>query len=291
LNEPLSILVTGKGGQLASECEKTCPRSYQLTSLNVRDLDITDVDQIEAVFDDHHPDVVINTAAYTAVDLAETDVERAHQVNAVGPKLLAQACSKRDARLIQISTDFVFDGASSKPYQADHPTRPLSVYGKTKRDGELSVCEFGCDNTVVLRTAWLYSSTGNNFVKTMLRLMSEKNELSVIADQIGSPTWARGLAQCIWGVVEKPKLGGFFHWSDGGVASWYDFAVAIQELGLEKQLLKREIPIVPIPTTAYPTPAERPSYSVMDKNKTLKATGLILIHWRKQLSQMMDELK
>jgi len=163
------------------------------------------------------------------------------------------------------------------------------VYGHTKLAGELAI-QAQLNNFVIVRTAWVYSTHGNNFVKTMLRLMAEKPQLGVVADQVGTPTWAYGLAQWLWAVIDKPEVSGVFHWTDAGVASWYDFAIAIQELALQNGLLKQTIPILPIPSSAYPTPAKRPSFSVMDKSSAEKTSGIAAVHWRKQLAKMLDTL-
>jgi dTDP-4-dehydrorhamnose reductase len=232
---------------------------------------------------------VINTVAYTAVDKAETDKELAYAVNQTGAKNLALACKQHNIRLLHVSTDFVFDGTKSTPYHTDDIPNPINVYGASKLAGDLDVMEI-LPRTVIVRTAWVYSAHGNNFVKSMLRLKAEKPTLGIVYDQIGSPTWAAGLARWLWAVVEKPQVSVVYHWTDAGVASWYDFAVAIQKLAIEKGLLKHSIPISPIPASQYPTPAERPSFSVIDKTSAELGADVKTIHWRKQLSTMMDEL-
>lgn len=307
----MKILVTGKGGQLAWELEQTVPASYEIVSLGVNELDITNQAQVNEVVISHSPDIIINAAAYTAVDKAETDKETAYAVNEKGSEYLALICKEVNAKLIHVSTDFVFDGTKTTPYQTDDTPNPINVYGDSKLQGDLKINDILGNQATIIRTAWVYSANGNNFVKTMLRLMAEKEQLGIVYDQVGTPTWAKGLAEMIWGLVDKSnKVQGnkvnhesvseaplssneaqLLHWTDAGVASWYDFAVAIQELAIEKGMLDKAIPVGPIPASAYPTPAQRPSFSVIDKTTAEQASGITTIHWRKQLSTMMDELK
>lgn len=285
----MKVLVTGKGGQLAWELSQTVPTNIELIELDVDELDISDQNAVNQAFNHHQPNAVINAAAYTAVDRAEEQVDLAYAVNRDGAAYIAEAASTIGARLIHVSTDFVFDGTSSVPYSVSAKTNPLGVYGASKLEGDIAVQNI-LPSATIIRTAWVYSAHGNNFVKTMLRLMNEKKQLGIVYDQVGTPTWAKGLAQLLWNFVENPDAKGIFHWTDAGVASWYDFAVAIQELGLQKGLLDIAIPISPIPASAYPTPALRPSFSVLDKSHTEQLSGIQTVHWRKQLSQMMDEL-
>ena len=286
----MKILVTGKGGQLAHELQNIDTQEHQLIVLSAGELDITNSDWVNQTITEQQPDLVINAAAYTAVDKAETDKEQAFAVNHIGAKNLALACKQHNIRLLHVSTDFVFDGTKNTPYQTDEVTNPVNVYGASKLAGDQAVMEI-LPSAVIVRTAWVYSSHGNNFVKSMLKLMAEKPALGIVYDQVGSPTWAAGLAQWLWALVDKPEVSGVYHWTDAGVASWYDFAVAIQELGIEKGLLKQCIPISAIPASQYPTPAIRPSFSVIDKASAESAANIKTIHWRKQLSTMMDELK
>ena len=237
------------------------------------------------------PSVIINAAAYTAVDKAEEDFDLCHAINATAVENLAKYCKQSGAFLVHVSTDYVFNGHKGSPYLTDDTIEPQGVYGKTKAYGEKALLELLPNASCLIRTAWVYSSHGNNFVKTMLRLMADKPQLSVIDDQIGTPTWAKGLAEvCVSAAQNKTQ--GVYHWTDEGVASWYDFALAIQELGIEKGLLSSAIPVLPIPSSQYPTPASRPHYSVLDKTSTRDTfSSLNLTHWRTQLSAMMDELK
>lgn len=282
------VLVTGSG-QLAWELQRTCPSDIEFIGLSRADLDISQSDSVADCMQRVRPDAVINAAAYTAVDKAESDVDAATAANTNGPQYLAEQCEAVGAYLLHISTDFVFDGSSNTPYLPDTDKKPLGVYGETKAAGEVAISRNMKDHWAVIRTAWVYSSHGNNFVKTMLRLMADKPQLGVVGDQIGTPTWARGLAQACWAAVDT-KIEGLYHWTDSGVASWYDFAVAIQRIGIEQGLLKELIPIKSIATEDYPTPAKRPSYSVLDKKKILSALSINTVHWEEQLRSMMAEL-
>ena len=282
-------VVLGAGGQVARELQQTQPQAWNVRYLSRDTLDITRTSQLESVLAEQGVVWVINAAAYTAVDRAEEQAELAERVNGEAPGALA-ACSQRlGIRLLHLSTDFVFDGRQSTPYRPDDATNPLSVYGRSKRLGEKAVLA-AHSSAVVLRTSWVYSRHGNNFVKTMLRLMAERDQLGVVEDQVGSPTWARGLAEACWGFLREPAAGGIFHWSDAGVCSWFDFAVAIRELALDLGLLQRAATIVPIGTQAYPTPAVRPAYSVLDKSASRDLLGRPGLHWREQLRAMLIDL-
>ncbi|MFL0811240.1 MAG: dTDP-4-dehydrorhamnose reductase [Agarilytica sp.] len=285
----MKVLVTG-AGQLAWELARTVPAYVELVALTRRELDISDAAQVEKQIATLQVDAVINAAAYTAVDKAETEKEQAMAVNAEGPRILAECCRRHNARLIHVSTDFVFNGKNHRPYDPEHIVEPVGVYGESKAAGEKAIATTMASRWAIIRTAWVYSATGNNFVKTMLRLMADKPQLGIVGDQIGTPTWAHGLAQCCWQTLEK-ELEGVYHWTDAGVASWYDFACAIQELALELGLLKKAIPIKSIATEDYPTPAKRPAYSVLDKKKILGQLSLPHEHWRAQLKLMLQELQ
>ena len=257
--------------------------------LGREDIDITSKESIAAKLDEIKPDAVINASAYTAVDKAESDEKNAYLLNQTAVANLAQYCKSHNAFFVHVSTDYVFNGEKGSPYTVDDAIEPQGMYGKTKAAGEAEVTSVLPEASAILRTSWVYSSHGNNFVKTMLRLMAEKPQLGVIDDQIGSPTWAKGLARaCVEAASQRTV--GIFHWSDEGVCSWYDFAIAIQQLGLEKGLLEQAVPVNPIPSSAYPTPAKRPHYSVLDKTFTRETFTSPLNHWREQLSAMMDEL-
>ena len=280
------LVVIGKSGQLAWEIARLVPEAM---CLGREDIDITSSEDIAAKLDKINPDAVINASAYTAVDKAESDEENAYLLNQTAVANLAQYCKSNNVFFVHVSTDYVFNGEKGSPYTVDDAIEPQGMYGITKAAGEAEVTSILPAASAILRTSWVYSSHGNNFVKTMLRLMAEKPQLGVIDDQIGSPTWAKGLARaCVEAASQRTV--GVYHWSDEGVCSWYDFAIAIQQLGLEKGLLQQAVQVKPIPSSAYPTPAKRPHYSVLDKTLTRETFTSPLNHWREQLSAMMDEL-
>ncbi len=285
----MKVLITGANGQVGWELQRSAPNGAELLPLGSRELDVSDAASVDATIGEFQPDLIINAAAYTAVDRAEADREAAYAVNAEGAGNLARAAQARGARLIHISTDFVFDGEKATPYQPDDAVAPLGVYGASKQAGDEQVLDSGVD-ALIIRTAWVYSSHGNNFVKTMLRLMAERDELGIVADQIGTPTWAHGLALAIWAAAEKPGLAGIYHWTDAGVASWYDFAVAIYEEATALGLLQKSLSITPIPASAYPTPARRPACAVLDKSKSWSDLQINPVHWRAQLRSVLTEL-
>ena len=280
------LVVIGKSGQLAWEIARLVPEAM---CLGRDDIDITSGEDIAAKLGLINPDAVINASAYTAVDKAESDEENAYLLNQTAVANLAKYCKSNNVFFVHVSTDYVFNGEKGSPYTVDDAIEPQGMYGITKAAGEAEVTSILPAASAILRTSWVYSSHGNNFVKTMLRLMAEKPQLGVIDDQIGSPTWAKGLARaCV--EAASHRTAGVYHWSDEGVCSWYDFAIAIQQLGLEKGLLQQAVPVKPIPSSAYPTPAKRPHYSVLDKTLTRETFTSPLNHWREQLSAMMDEL-
>lgn len=284
------VLITGANGQLGYELQRSVLTAYECIAADRQTLDITIADAVNTFVSEHRPDVIINAAAYTAVDKAEEEIELAITINTTGAENLANVAKANNLKLVQISTDFVFDGKAFSPYPVDAKTNPDGYYGKTKRDGDDKVLEILGDDALIIRTSWLYSAHGNNFVKTMLRFMAEREELGIISDQIGTPTWANSLAKAVWQSIEL-NASGLHHWSDAGVASWYDFAYAIMEEGITLGLLDKPIKINPITTADYPTPASRPCYSVMDKTTTWKALDMQSEHWRVSLRSMMEELK
>ena len=284
----MKTLILGGKGQLGTTLTQTVPAAIEYLSLDLPEIDITDAGAVETLVGDAKPDVIINASAYTAVDRAEEEVDLAFAVNATGPKNLALAAKKTGARLIHVSTDYVFDGTACTPYPPEAPCSPLGVYGKSKQQGEINIFDV-IDDPVIFRTSWLYSQYGNNYVLTMLRLMNERDELKVVADQVGGPTWASTLAAAIWAVVGKENLKGIYHWSDSGVASWYDFAVAIQEEALARGLIGKPIPIHPITTAEYPTPTTRPAYSVLNCTASWRDLGVEPCQWRVALRRMLDK--
>lgn len=285
----LNVLLTGSSGQLGWELQKTVPAHIRIIATDEKTLDITDQRAVFTAVRGTTPNVIINAAAYTAVDKAETETERAYAINAYGPENLAKAAIQSNARLVHISTDFVFDGKQGAPYKTTDSPNPISVYGASKLQGEQRVMASGCD-ALVLRTAWVYSVHGKNFVKTMLKLMATKDSLAVVGDQIGTPTWARNLAVSVWRAVENNVVG-VAHFTDAGVASWYDFAVAIQEEAFDHGLLSSQIPIRMIASSEYPTPARRPTFGLLDKQDVWNRLNMPPLHWRVALREMLSELR
>ena len=286
----MRVLVLGGGGQVASAVVTAAPAQHQVVAKTRAELDICDEHAVARALADTGAEWVVNAAAYTAVDLAEDQPAQAIAVNDTAVGVLAAATAKAGRRLLHLSTDFVFDGNSNRAYLPADQTNPLSVYGVSKLGGERRVLK-ASGAGIVLRTAWVYAAAGRNFVLTMLRLMREKEQVSVVCDQIGTPTWAAGIAAAIWGLVEAGAPGGVYHWTDLGVASWYDFAVAIQDEALASGLLSRAVPIVPISSAAYPTRARRPAFSVLDTGSTRALIKVPARHWRHNLRTMLDELR
>lgn len=284
----MNILVTGCYGQLGTELQKVavdnCAHQWFFTDIDT--LDICDPNAVERFFAANGIDVCINCAAYTAVDKAEDEPELAAKVNVEAPKILAECCIRHHATLVHISTDYVFEGKGCRPYREDDVTAPTSVYGQTKRDGELAIKVSGCSYCIV-RTAWLYSATGKNFVRTMLMLGNTKDEINVVNDQRGCPTWASDLAHVIYRLVEKYGNGPVretFHFTNEGQITWYDFACAIMEIG------RKHCKVNPITTDQYPTKAKRPAYSVLDLNKIKAITGMEIPFWRDSLAKCIEEI-
>ena len=289
------VLLTGAAGQLGKTIKSLWSQSgladrYELHPVSRKQLDITSASDVAATLSKLNPAVVINCSAYTAVDKAESDQKNAYLVNEKGPENLAISCAHSSARLIHISTDFVFSGTFDKPITLTQLANPAGVYGASKRAGELAIMAQP-GRAVILRTSWLYSPFNANFVKTMLRLMSERESLGVVADQRGAPTSTLSLALAIFKVIDKPEVDGIYHWSDAADISWYDFAVAIQDSAVAAGLLNKAIPISPIKTSDYPTPAARPSYSVLDCSQTEADLGFQQFDWRTQLDQVVQKLK
>lgn len=282
----MNILVTGCNGQLGNEIQLLEKDNNQHVFFNtdVKELDITDKNAIEEFVDANGIDGIINCAAYTAVDKAESNEELCRKLNAEAPGYLAAAVGKRGGWMVQVSTDYVFDGTKHTPYVETDPTCPDSVYGRTKLEGERLVAEH-CPNAMIVRTAWLYSIFGNNFVKTMIRLGKEKTELGVIFDQIGTPTYAHDLAVAIMSAVNQGIVPGTYHFSNEGVISWYDFTKAIHRIAGITSCHVR-----PIHTEEYPTPAKRPHYSVLDKTKIKSTYNIEVPYWEESLAECISKL-
>ena len=258
----MNVLVTGGGGQLARAVEALCPIGDAVVVRTIDELDITDPAAVHAQVASMSPDLIVNAAAYTAVDRAEEEEAVARAVNAEGPRHLAEAAALSGATLVHVSTDYVFDGTSSKPYRPEDQPNPLSAYGRTKLEGERAVVEVLGSEALIVRTAWLYDAVGPNFLTTMLRLMNERTEVRVVDDQRGTPTWAATLASAIWALV-RGDARGIFHVTDAGQASWYDFACKIKEVAYGRSMIP-DVTVTPIPGSEYPTPAPRPGSSVLD---------------------------
>ena len=282
----MRVLVTGAAGQVGKALLETAPPEARVTGLRRADCDLADRSAISRIVAREKPDIVMNAAAYTAVDKAESEAALAKAINADAVAALAAATAEVGGRLVQVSTDFVFDGRACVPYLPNAQRNPLSVYGATKAAGE---DEAGRD-AIVCRTSWVYAAGGTNFVRTMLRLMAERDELRVVDDQIGSPTCARGLAKVLWALAAKNQSG-IYHHRDAGVASWYDLAVAVAEEARAIGLIGRIPAILPIASTDYPTPAVRPHFSVLDDRDTRLLLGDRPAHWRGALRDMLKEEK
>ena len=282
----MNILITGCNGQLGNEIKQLQAMYAQHTWFNtdVNELDITDKAAIERFVNANEIGGIVNCAAYTAVDKAESDLLLARKLNADAPTFLAEAVAKRGGWMVQVSTDYVFNGTKHTPYvESDEPC-PNSVYGQTKLEGEQAVAKF-CPNSMIIRTAWLYSELGNNFVKTMIRLGKEREQLGVIFDQVGTPTYARDLATVIMTAIDKGIKPGIYHFSNEGVTSWYDFTKSIHRLsGITT------CQVSPLHTVEYPTPANRPAYSVLDKTKIKTTYGIEIPHWEESLAKCIAKL-
>ncbi len=286
-----TALVTGAESQLAKCLEMAgAPPGWRASYLDRSELDITDLAQADAVFAAVAPACVINTAAYTAVDLAESEPGQAWRVNAAGVANLVRCCAGSKARLIHVSTDFVFDGRQATPYAPGSETAPLGAYGASKLAGEQEIAALPAGQGVVVRTSWLYSEFGSNFVKTMLGLMGERDELAVVSDQIGCPTSAHSLAALIWRIAELAPQAGVYHWHDGGALSWFGFAREIQRLGLAARILQGAIPLRPITTAEFAAAAKRPAYSVMDRSRALAEFGAMGDDWRAELDRVIKAI-
>jgi dTDP-4-dehydrorhamnose reductase len=286
----MKVLLTGAAGQLGQALIASKPADITLIPCSRAELDLADLAACQAAVHAHQPDWVLNAGAYTAVDKAESEPEQAHAVNAGAPAAFAKALQASGGRLLQVSTDFVFNGSQGSPYRPDQPTHPLGVYGASKAAGEQSArAVLDSERLCILRTSWVYGPVGKNFLLTMLRLMAEREQLGVVADQVGCPTSTFGLAQACWAVLDQGVVG-LHHWSDAGAASWYDFAVAISELGRDAGLLEKPVQINPISTAEYPTPAQRPSYSLLDCTGTRQALQVAPLHWREALRQVIGDV-
>jgi dTDP-4-dehydrorhamnose reductase len=282
-------LVTGSTGQLGVELLRTAPPNFHVIGLSHRDCDIADRARVEAAIQTHRPELVVNAAAYTAVDAAETAPDLAHAVNAAGAGNVSRAAEAVQARIIHVSTDYVFDGSSREPYLPESTPNPLSVYGASKLAGEQEV-QGTSSRFVIIRSSWLYAAHGKNFLRTVLAAMKASRALRVVNDQIGVPTAARSLALATWACAERSDLRGIHHWVDGETASWYDFAVAIQAIAVEQGHVGKPTTIDAITTGEYHLPARRPAYSVLDSRGLSRAIGLRPRPWRSWVAEVLREV-
>lgn len=292
----MKVLITGADGQLGYALQKTAPRHWkdsaplQLLPMTRKTFDLSQPDTLATQLDIYRPDAVINAGAYTAVDKAEADEQQAELINAHAVDAIARWCQQHQVPLIQVSTDFVFDGQKSSPYLLDDQPNPMGVYARTKRAGEINALN-NCDFAYVVRTGWVYGEHGTNFVKTMLRLAAERDVISVVSDQVGTPSYAMNVAQMIWQLLQRQPAQRIFHFSDAGVASWYDFAVAIFDEAQAQGYLHHPPRVIPVNTSDYPTPAQRPAYSVLDKQATWSILDIEACHWRVGLKAMFGAFK
>ena len=284
----MKVMVVGAKGQLG-QCLLPMLENYDVIPVSRADLDLTDTSSIAPFILAQSPDYVINLSAYTAVDKAESEPELAHLVNEHAVTEIAKASKALDCPLIHVSTDFVFAGNHSSPYSVDAPCNPIGVYGQSKLAGEQSIAKHKPDGSIIVRTAWLYSDVCANFMLSMIRLMNQRDALGIVCDQVGTPTSAYSLARTIVSFLKHGDEG-VYHWTDAGVASWYDFAVAIYEEALVRNLVPDGVSVAPIFTAEYPTPAKRPSFSVLDKSKTYSDIEAPKVHWREELRLVLDRL-
>lgn len=283
----LNVVILGVSGQLGSELMKNPLHVLHAYTHDELDLSAISVAELAGLLDRHQADVVINAAAYTAVDKAEEEIAAAYAINAYAVRKLAQACMLKNVRIIHVSTDYVFDGKSNVPYETHDTPAPINVYGASKALGESFL--FQCQpDAVCLRTSWLYSRDGNNFVNTMLRLMNKSKVIRVVNDQTGCPTSVQDVAHCVWQIIDRPDVKGILHWTGAGQCSWYEFAQAIQQRALAKGLLSKDCKVIPVPSADYPVVAPRPAYSVLDCQATAELLNIPQRHWTEALDAMLD---
>lgn len=285
-----TALLTGSTGQLGRELIGTVPPHWSLHACSAAEADITSFDAVRNAVSRLRPEVILNAAGYTAVDRAEQEPERAFDINQTGVRNLALVAKEFGCRVLHLSTDFVFNGSKRSPYTPSDAPEPLGIYGSSKLAGEHELTGILPDRSTIIRTAWLYSAGGRNFVHTIIRLLREREQLDVVSDQVGSPTYARGLAVVIWKIADDPTIVGVYHWVDQGATSWYDFALAIREESERRGLLTRNTPIRPVSSADYPTEARRPAYSVLDASLLAERLGVAPTHWRINLTRMFEEL-
>ena len=285
----MNVLLTGASGQVGHELINTCPNNIRLISFDKYALNISDREKALEIVNTYKPDIIINCAAYTAVDLAETDKETAFQVNANGVSNLALAASKNNIRLIHYSTDYIFDGKKTSPYTTRDKPNPANIYGKSKLEGERQALNINRNKVLIIRTSWVYSKYGKNFVKSMLNLMNKNKSIKVIMDQTGTPTWARSIANITWEFVKRQETNGIVHFCDGGSTNWFEFAKAIHEQALKYNIINHPLKIIPITSKEYQSKVKRPAYSVLDCDKTWNLLDIEPEDWHVNLKRMLAE--
>ena len=290
-----NLLLTGSQGQLGSTfllLFKNSPltQRFNLYHADINDFDLTDKEATLSALSSYSPSIILNCGAYTAVDEAEDNPKLAEQINGESVGLMSNWCAENSCRLIHLSTDFVFDGSKTTPYSPNDKTNPLGVYGQTKLRGERHILESLPHNGVIIRTSWLYSEFGSNFVRTMLNLMHKEVEINVVDDQIGSPTSTYSLSKVLMRLIEREDVSGVYHWSDGGSISWHDFADQIKNSAFNQGILKRKLRLRPIPTYEYPTKAQRPKYSVLDRSAIVEQLNIDKTEWKSELDKVISNI-
>ncbi len=286
----MRALIPGSAGLIGTALRAQAPAGVEVIGLDIAELDITDAAAVQRAIEHYKPDVVLNAAGYLAVDKAESDRDACMRVNAEGPRHLAQALVPGTARMLHLSTNYVFDGKSGAPYQPGDRAEPVSVYGVSKRDGEGAVLQTLGERATVVRTSWVHARHGNSFLRTILKVLKERGTARVVDDQLGTPTSAQSIAGMLWRVAFDPAINGLHHWTDAGVASWYDFAVAIAEEGVALGLLPESVTVVPVSTAEFPMVAARPAYGVMAKQATIAALGASPAHWRVNVRKTIEDI-
>jgi dTDP-4-dehydrorhamnose reductase len=286
----MRVLITGAEGQIGRALVAAAPVGVEILATDRSDLDITSRTEVVRRARDFRPDLILNAAGYTAVDQAEQEPDAARAVNEEGARNVALASAETGARLLHFSTDYVFDGWKSRPYAPEDPTGPTNAYGASKLAGERAISAVPGQRAAIIRTAWVYAPNGRNFLRTMLRLLNERDEVTVVADQTGSPTAASSVARAAWSIAVRKDLSGILHWTDDGVATWYEFAEAIRREGLAAGRLPRAARIRPVTSEEYAAPAPRPRYSVLDCSFTRRSLGLVPDHWQTALRHTIQEL-
>ena len=286
----MRALIPGSAGLIGTALRAQAPFEVEVIGLDLPELDITDAAAVQRAIEYYKPDVVLNAAGYLAVDKAESDRDECMRVNADGPRHLAQALVPGTARMLHLSTNYVFDGRSGVPYQPGDPAKPLSVYGVSKHGGEVAVLETLGERATVVRTSWVHARHGNSFLRTIFKVLKERGSARVVDDQLGTPTSAQSIADTLWRAALDPSIHGLHHWTDAGVASWYDFAVAIAEEGVALGLLPESVTVAPVSTAEFPMVAARPAYGVMAKQATVAALGVQPTHWRVNVRKTIQDI-